>query len=238
MTEILHFDTYLDNCTYFKNSPYDTIFKLSNPVKCIHKIYLKSLEMPIVFENIRDGNTSNVFSIKINNTIKTATLASKNYTDINVLLTDINNALGYSYLSVNSNGYIILSATINSNIVIQKSILANVILGFSENQSGVTSLSSTNKYTLSYDNFISLYLDIPSKGTSSGSRLISFKIPLNAVNGMIFYMADNASFRQYIEVADENYVLSQFRVTVYDRFGYNINTGLDYSFTLELQFCY
>ena len=93
MTEILHFDTYLDNATYFKNSPYDTIFKLSNPVKCIHKIYLKSLEMPIVFENIRDGNTSNVFSIKINNTIKTATLASKNYTDINVLLTDINNAL-------------------------------------------------------------------------------------------------------------------------------------------------
>jgi len=139
---------------------------------------------------------------------------------------------------VNSNGYIIVSATINSNIVIQKSILANVILGFSENQSGVTSLSSTNKYTLSYDNFISLYLDIPSKGTSSGSRLISFKIPLNAVNGMIFYMADNASFRQYIEVADENFVLSQFRVTVYDRFGYNINTGLDYSFTLELQFCY
>ena len=233
--EILHFDTFGDNAKYTKNSSYDTTFKLSNPIKSIKNIYLKSLEMPIVFENIRSDNTSNILTIKLNSIPYTATLPTKSYIDIHFLINDINQQFtGHNIvLSIDSNNYIIITVPPNSIVEIANTILANIILGFSVDQTN--NLTATNKYSLSYDNFISLYLDIPSRGNSSGSRLISYKIPLNALSGMVFYLADNNTFTQFIEVADPSFVLSQFRIIVYDRFGYTINTGLDYTFTLGFQ---
>lgn len=239
--EILHFDTFADNATYNNGSScYDTTFKLSNPIKGIKKVFLKSLEMPIVFDNVRIANGSNRLTVTVNNVPYTYSLQPKSYNDITSLINDINALFANNniVLSVNSSNYISITVPSNSTVSIGESILANIMLGFPVKQTytNVTTITAPNKFSLAYDNYISLYLDIPSKGSSSGSRLISYKIPLNALSGMVFYLGDNNTFTQFFEVADPNYVLSHFRIIVYDRFGFAINTGLDYTFTLAFQF--
>jgi len=239
--DILHFDTYDNNCFYGNNNCYDASFQLSHPMKNIHKIYLKSLEMPVAINNIRSDNSSNILILKVNATTFTVTLANKNYTDINLLIADINSKLALlnspAILSL-VNGLVTLTVVTASSITINNGILANVILGFAKNQTytNITNVSAINNHLLAYDNFIALYLDIPSKGSSSGSHLISYKIPLNAVSNMVFYLADNNTFTQSIEVSDPNFVLLQFRISVYDRFGYKITSGLDYTFSLGFSY--
>ena len=49
--------------------------------------------MPIAFDNIRDDNTSNVIDMKMNNLTINRILSTKNYTNINTLLSDINAVL-------------------------------------------------------------------------------------------------------------------------------------------------
>lgn len=235
--DILHFDTYDNNCYYGNNNCYDASFQLSHPMKNLHKIYLKSLEMPIYIKNIRSDNNSNQFVLKVNQTTFPITLTNNNYTDINLLISDINAKLALlnspAILSI-VNELVILTVSTASTIIINNGVLANVVLGFPKNANynNMTTVSAINTHLLAYDNFIALYLDIPSKGSSSGSHLISYKIPLNAVSNMVFYLADNNTFTQSIEVSDPNFVLLQFRITVYDRFGFQITSGLDYTFSL------
>ena len=237
--ELLHFDTFDNNSTYNKNNCYDTTFKLSNPIKNIKNIYLKSLEMPVVFDNIRSDNTSNILTIIVNNVSFVAQLQNHNYNDINSLITDINSLLIASNITLSIvNNIVSINLPSTSTVSISDSILANAILGFakSSNKTNTNTISGINKYILSYDHFLSLYVDIPSKGTSSGSHLISYKIPLNALENMVFYLGDNSTFNQCISVSDPNYVLSQFRIIVYDRFGFTISQSLDYTFTLGFQY--
>ena len=58
--DILHFDTLLG--TYNDNSVYDCTFTLSNPLRNVQRIYLKSIELPISFNNIRASNGTNFLS--------------------------------------------------------------------------------------------------------------------------------------------------------------------------------
>jgi len=234
--DILHFDTLDSN--YIKNC-YNTTFRLFNPLRNIKNIYLKSLEMPVVFDNIRSDNTSNIITLKINNTVVNVNLDTKNYNNINTLLSDINTKLVATNITFTiSNGIVSINIPIISNVTIENSVLVNTVLGFPKD----TPYNSTNKitalshYTLNYDNYLSLYLDIPSSNNASSNKLISFKIPLNAIENMVFYLGDNNTFSQCIKISDPNYVLSQFRITVYDRFGYTISQCLDYTFTLGIEY--
>jgi hypothetical protein len=234
--DILHFDT-IDSM-YIKNC-YNTIFRLFNPLRNIKNIYLKSLEMPVVFDNIRSDNTSNIITLKVNNAVVNVNLDTKNYNNINTLLSDINTKLVATNITLTIlNGIVSINIPIISNITIENSVLINTVLGFPKN----TPYTSTNKvtavshYTLNYDNYLSLYVDIPSSNNASSNKLISFKIPLNALENMVFYLGDNSTFSQSIKISDPNYVLSQFRITVYDRFGYTISQCLDYTFTLGIEY--
>ena len=53
---------------------------------------------------------------------------------------------------------------------------------------------------------------------------------------MVFYLGDNSTFSQSIKISDPNFVLAQFQITVFDRFGYNISQCLDYTFTLGIEY--
>ena len=44
----------------------------------IRNIYLKSLEMPVVFDNIRNDNTSNLLTLKVNNSTISIKLETHN----------------------------------------------------------------------------------------------------------------------------------------------------------------
>jgi hypothetical protein len=235
--DLLHFDTNDNNSLFTGNHCYDTTFTLSNAYKRIRKINLASLEMPIVFTNIRTENTSNIINIKVGELNTIVALESNDYTDISVLLNDINakfNYLGAPVFSLVGNIVKITIPTANT-IELFDSVLVNLVLGFPKKfkSNGATnSVSASFNYNLNYDNFISLYLNIPSTCTSSGNRLISYKIPLNALSGMVYYMGQNNSFEQSVVISDQNFVLSNFRIQVFDRFGYPITQSTDYTFTL------
>lgn len=234
--DILHFDT-IDS-TYIQNC-YNTTFRLFNPLRNIKNIYLKSLEMPVVFDNIRSDNTSNSITLTVNNAVFNVTLETKSYNNINTLLSDINTKLVASNITFTIlNGIVSINIPIISNVTIDNSVLINNVLGFPKNTpyTSTNKITAISKYNLNYDNYLSLYVDIPSSNNASSNKLISFKIPLNALENMVFYLGDNSTFSQSIKISDPNYVLSQFRITVYDRFGYNISQCLDYTFTLGIEY--
>ena len=61
----------------------------------------------------------------------------------------------------------------------------------------------------------------------------SFKIPLNAINGVIYYHEQITT--NYVNCSFNS--LSYLDCYVYDRWGYSLNAmGTDFSFTLEIQF--
>jgi hypothetical protein len=69
------------------------------------------------------------------------------------------------------------------------------------------------------------------------NQLMSFKIPLNATNGSIYYTAENISFSQFIEITDENFILNNLKIQVYDQFNNLLdNNGINWSFTLAFQY--
>ncbi len=167
--DILHFDT-IDS-TYNKNC-YNTVFRLFNPLRNIKNIYLKSLEMPITFDNIRSDNTSNVISLKVNNNVINASLSTKNYTNINTLLSDINAALVASNITFTIvDGIVSINFPIIATIKIENSVLMNYVLGFPKDATytSTNKVTATNNYNLNYDNYLSLYLDIPSSNNASSN---------------------------------------------------------------------
>jgi len=249
--DLLHFDTNDKNCQFgTTGNAYDVNFTLSNTYKKIRKINLVSLEMPITFTNIRNENTSNIINITIGRTTNyNITLSNKNYTSISTLLTDINTA--FSQIgTVNTRPTLSLGDRISGNncvritiptantIQIFDSILMNTILGFPKGyynylRDPVSNILGSYSYNLNYDNFVALYLNIPSTCTSSGNHLISYKIPLNALSGMVYYLGQNNTFEQSIVISDQNFVLNNFRIQVFDRFGYPIIQATDYTFSLS-----
>jgi hypothetical protein len=241
--DILHFDTNDNNSTFTTWNPYDTSFKLNSAYKNIKRITLKSLEMPIVFTNIRTDNTSNIINMRIGSNTYNITLDNKNYTSIQTLITDINNALSLIGTSTDRpifsavGTFIRISVPSPNLIFLFDSLLANAVLGFPKgyynyNRGNVSYIQGTYCYNLNYDNFVALYLNIPSTNTSSTNHLVSYKIPLNAVQGMVFYLGQNNSFEQSIIISDQNYVLTSLRIQVFDRYGYAITQGVDYTFSL------
>jgi hypothetical protein len=124
--DILHFDT-IDS-SYIKNC-YNTTFRLFNPLRNIKNIYLKSLEMPVVFDNIRSDNTSNIITFKVNTTVFNITLETKAYNNINTLLADINAKLVASNITFTIlNGIVSINIPIISNVTIENSVFINNVL--------------------------------------------------------------------------------------------------------------
>ena len=243
--DILHFDTNDRNSTFTTWYPFDTTFVLNSAYKNIKRITLKSLEMPIVFTNIRSDNTSNIINMGVGPNTYNIVLPNFNYTNIQTLITDINNALAPLGATTTrpvfstTGSFIKITFPSPNTFYILDSLLANKVLGFPKgyyNNNATNGTRSffqgTYSYNLNYDNFVSLYINIPCSNTSSGNSLISYKIPLNAVQGMVFYLGQNNSFEQSIIVSDQNYVLTSFRIQVFDRFGYPISQSVDYTFSL------
>jgi hypothetical protein len=93
----LNFDTI--NGVY-NNNAYDCKFVIQPSIKKCKKIYLKSIEIPITFNNIRNdgGSTLNQLIFSINSVSYNINLTNKIYSNISDLLTDIN-----SYITSNLN---------------------------------------------------------------------------------------------------------------------------------------
>jgi len=239
--EYLHFDSI--NSTYNNLDCYDTTYYLNDSLRNINRIYLKSIELPIGFNNIRFNNGSSILTLIINSISYTKTISDYMSTSINDLCAALTTAFNTlpiipTFTASLTTQKITISLASSTTIIITGGVLAQNILGFTSGQtiSGL-SIVSTNNFNLAIDNFISLFImNVPYKTTSSQTQLISFKVPLNAIGNTVYYMADNMSFSQYITISDPNFVLTCLRIQIYDRFGKIIKSnGLDYTMTLAIQ---
>ena len=256
LKQLLHLDS-IDG-----NQNYDTILRtyhcyntnilINIPIANIKEISLKSIEMPLFFNNIRTTNNSNLFSFKFsygayNNISIGCLMPESNYITINSLLTALNSSIvsalisysGVSVVLTLTNTYYITITHNCSSLTLNKNILTNYILGFNTGTYNTSTITTTNFYCLNVDNYINLYITNLNSGsdTNANGRLLTFKIVLNAVNGQILYLGESNTFIQTISITDPNFVLSSLNIMILDRFGFPINGGnANYSFTLGISY--
>lgn len=246
MSETLHFDSIYSTYVQPSNDPFDARYNLSVPLTNIRKIFLRSVEMPINFVNIRNTGTLNKIVIRTNLGLSyTVNVTAGNYLTIDSLLTAINNAfvgvlpsttVTFAY-SGNRVSVSATSSTITSFSLLDTN-LSKHVLGFRNVTYSGLSSTATVDYLLNADNYVVMYLkNIPSDNTSgNGNMNCSFKIPLNAVNGMVLFLADESSNKQHINVLDSSNHLSFLHVQIYDRFNELIlSNNADYSFSLGIE---
>ena len=249
--EFLHFDTTGSWNTTFQqlfnhnnDHPFSLTFNLPTQINRVKKIYLKSIELPVGFTNIRVENNSNTLTISVNGVICTIFITSQNYT-ITTLINAINTAIINSNIFVDTNSiYLPTFSIIGQRIAITaiSSIFANiifpvnttlssVILGFPFNyQIPLTNqITSPSNYNIAYDTYLVMHFPyINHKSGSINNHQLSFKLPYNGSSNALFYSAENTQFSQYIECSEENCVLGNLKFVIYDKLGYVINNnGLD-----------
>jgi hypothetical protein len=250
--EYLNFDS--ANATKLNNEAFNATFNLLYKYRNVKKIYLKNLELPIGFPNIRTSNNSNVLSFILNGVSYTATISQSYFNSISSLITALNTAISsvvsptYTFvLSVNTTNNIVLTITNVSSpstavIYTINSTTLSIILGIStlNNVSSLTTTNTNTIYNLSYDNYISMvFTNIPSKMTGSNNNYASsLKVPLNAIPYSVFYyITDRNTFDQALTIIDNHFILDNLKVLFYDRFGYQLYNGnLDFSFTIAIEY--
>ena len=244
--DFLNFDSIYSTDT--NNDSFDTTFNLNQKYRNIKKIYLKNCEIPIGFPNVRSSNFSNVLRFVLNGVSYNATITQQNYSSISTLLTALNASIvtaltstGFSVvLSVNTaNNIIITSTGAFSSYSIIQSTLSNILnINSAINQTAGT-YTSPFIYNLGYDLYIQMsFYNVPSIFSSQGNVPSSLKIPLNTnAYNILYYSTDRQEYDQALTVSDNNFILSQLRIIMYDRFGFPINNGnLEYSFTIAIEY--
>ena len=258
ITQFAHFDSananYVvdpTNTTGWVLSPYKCQFPMTQTYKNIKRVYLKSIELPMGFSNVRKGSTD-TFSFILNGTTYSAVLTEKNYATIAVLLTDLTSACFTAILgsgctmnfaltgSGNTPNRIIINITGATTFQVIDTNFSTDILGFRAASdglfSGVYAATSCN-YNLNPDSYISIY--IPSLNGSNASmsgQYSTFKLPLNSITNQVYYYQENGSFSQFVDITDKNLTVSSLTVVIFDKFGNNLSpNGLDYSMTLAFE---
>jgi hypothetical protein len=250
LTRDINFDTIdgIPNNDNGKYHCYNTSLKISNPIKNIQKIALKSIELPIQFYNIRSNNGSNIFSFiftyaAFNNITVINTLTEQNYNNISTLINDINSLIttnitsytGFTCsVSLNTSNKIVITTNATA-FTINNTILNYNILGFTiYSVLNTGSVIGTNPYNLNVDNYILIHItNLNCMSENASYKLSTFKIPLNAVNNSIVFVSENNSYKQQQIIQDKYLILDRINIIIYDRFGYPINgNGGDFSMTL------
>ena len=280
-TKVLNFDSCFSNYEYDINntsgitySPYYSTYNLSQVLKNVMKISLISIEIPLLFNNIRNSTiphqSLNYFAFEYTKTGQSTiqkyslNVTENTYNNITTLCSVINNQLlnepsfgpaeislsvsttnkiiintiGLTYFKLLNNSFEKLSDNTN-RFVYPRSVypFMNKILGFSDGATGLT-LTATNRYNLNIDNYLNfIIMNVPTNNTNVNNFVCSYKIPLNAVNGSIYYNFLNSTYNQDIEINNVNYILDKFIVRIKDRYNNDINAnGSDFSFTLKLEY--
>lgn len=238
--EFLNFDT-VDGIKNGSNA-FDTQFTITNTKKNVNRIFLKSLEMPLSFGNVRASGNFNRIIITFNNgAVSTITLSEKSYDTIDLLYDDINalgvlsNATFTFQSSGNFTSVSMTSSTYTSFSFADTGLIR--ILGIRPNTVYTSTTIGTSYCNLSLDTYVSLYIEgLGARTTNNNNKQCSFKIPIDVATGIIQYFADNAYFSEYIKVSDSTLELTNLKVLVYDRYGNLLNSnGVDYSFTLGFE---
>jgi hypothetical protein len=217
------------NRTIASDDPFQCSVKLQRPLTKIKRIGLKSAEIPINFYNI--WSPYNIFQITISTGTTLAitptegiyTIASF-VTELQSKLQTIGNSLTYSVTySTLTNKLTISNPNVQFRFTTGAITTLNTLLGFTTSSSYANSVTATYPYILNLDHYITIFIDyIPTNYINQ--QPLTFKIPLDALNGVVFYSLENSQFSQVLEITDPNFSLTEFKVRVMDRYGNLINT--------------
>ena len=210
------YNSYFFNTSSSTKAPnsYNATWNLRKPIVNAKRIWLKSIELPIGFSNIRSTNFSNTLTINTastGGTSYTITLPDKIYTSIQVLLNDINLFFVATYPSVNivfsvvtgptNNGFVQVTTSSTgifpNGLFISNSMLANTILGFNQNTDIVTTTTriAGSWYLLNADNYVNVFIPTISTTDCNVNGIpSSFKVPINSINGSVFYASSNLGY--------------------------------------------
>ena len=85
---------------------------------------------------------------------------------------------------------------------------------------------------------IYMYLEnVPQTNSHFKNNLASFKISITSGYQSIEYNADNASFAQYVENTNVNFILDKIKLKMYDRYNNLLtNNGFDFTVTLGIEY--
>ena len=253
---IINFDTIYSN--KINNNPFNTNFLLTETLKNVSKITLKSIEIPISNYNVRSPYST--IQIKYNNTVYSYTMTDKTYVDISSFLTDLNLLISpiQTYMSLSEICPVFsLSTTELNKLIVTVSLLStNTIFFYSTGLisyylgnisttytsktlvSGSLYLHSYNLitcYNLCFDTYYSMIISNLDNQTSNNNNYpCHFKLIVNAGNNSIYYSAESNSFIQFLEL--NNKTLTNLNIEIRDRYNNLIINQLDYSFTLEFQY--
>jgi hypothetical protein len=228
---------------------YNITVPLSFTRSNVKKISLKNIEMPIGFPTIRATSNLHIFTVASDaaySTSYTIVLSDKNYTQIATLIADINTAFTSTYptaaltLALNANGNIQISTTnsalFTSNIYVKPSNLA-YLLGYRSAYDVLTTRQTVAaaSFRLSLDDYVNIYFpQFSSRAQNTNGTVCSFKIPLNTVNGVVYYRADTNP--PFINVA-QNFHFNSITILISDKWGYSLNSyGHDLSLSIELEY--
>ena len=139
---VMNYDTILKS-----NHVYNTNIKINQTVTNIKEISLKSIKLPLFFNNIRSSNNSNLFNFifsysTFNNIVINVIIAEQNYITISSLITAINSAIS-SAISIYSGLSIVLSV-FNTNYIRLTHNCISLTLGKSLLINNVTIYKSKN----------------------------------------------------------------------------------------------
>jgi len=252
-------NAFLNTSTYQPN-PYEVLFTLKQPISNLRRVSLKSAEIPIAFNNIRNPDL-NYLDFVLNGLtyhMPVNVLLEGYYTDAQTLasqlttmfMTGLSNPGGYGWtVSVYNNYYFQISTTTavpsNAFTILPTPFSRNVlgILSTDLYTTAYNGIRGSGKFNLNPDTYINMYCNLTTNMSPNVSGIpCTFKIPIDtATHGTVFY-TEGKGFKQEIEVGNANATqssttLSQIAVTLYDRWGYQINPQwMDYSFSIMFEY--
>ena len=253
---IIHFDTIYS--TKNKGNPFNTNFVLTETLRNISKITLKSIEIPISNYNVRSPYST--IQIKYNNLVFSYTLSDKTYIDISTFITDLNLLISpiQTYMSSTEVCPVFsLSTTELNKLILKVSLLSTNTIYFystgiisyylgniSSTYSTKTLISGSlylhtynmiNVYNLCFDTYYNMIFSNLDNQTSNNCNFPGHcKLIVNAQNNSIYFSGENTSFIQFLEL--NNKTLTNLNIEIRDRYNNLIINQLDYSFKLEFQY--
>ena len=253
---IINFDSI--NSNKVNLNPFNTNFILTETIRNISKITLKSIEIPISNYNIRSAYST--IQIKYNNIIFTYTMTDKTYTDITLFLTDLNLLISaiqpymssseicpvFSLSTTELNKLVVKVSLLSTNTIyfystgIFSYYLGNILSTYTTKSlvSGSLYLHTynlINVYNLSFDNYYNMIIsNLENPSSNNNNFPCHFKLIVNAQNNSIYFSSENNSYLQFLEL--NNKTLTNLNIEIRDRYNNLIINQLDYSFTLEFQY--
>ena len=249
---IINFDTIYSS--KIDSNPFNTNFVLSETLRNVNKITLKSIEIPISNFNVRSPYCT--IQIKYNNAFFYYTLPSKTYNDITLFLADLNTLISglqksmlsseiapvFSVSTTELNKLILKSTLLSSSslYIYSTGIISYYLGGINQVADSKSLVSGTlylhtfnllNVYNLCFDTYYNMVIsNLDNPSYNNNNYPCHFKLLTNTSNNSVYFSAESNSFIQDIQL--NNKCLTQLNIYVTDRYNNLIVNQLDYSFSL------